>query len=362
MSATLEALRARAAALIDRLADGSRDDEARDALLLSIALAQAEAVMPYGRLVQSRVGGGRMESIDQVPALPTDVFRFARVASFPEGATARTFLTSGTTHGARGAHHFRELALYDRAARAAAAHALFAGVARMRLVFVAPPPHALPASSLSYMLGRFDEWFGDGRSAWVASPDALDVEALGAALRDARNDAIPVALLGTSFAFVHLEDALGQTRFALPDGSRIMQTGGFKGRTREVAPVAMRRLLAERYGVAESFVVSEYGMTELSSQMYETTLLAPRQPRRYWVPGWMRATPVDPESLAAVAEGEVGILRIDDVANVDTVAAIQTADLARAVDGGIELLGRAEDAVPRGCGLAMDAALSRGAR
>jgi hypothetical protein len=98
-------------------------------------------------------------------------------------------------------------------------------------------------------------------------------------------------------------------------------------------------------------------MTELSSQMYETTLLAKAEPRRLWVPGWVRATPVDPETLAPTEGDAVGILRIDDIANVDSVAAIQTSDLARRVENGIEVLGRAAGAVPRGCGLAMDAAL-----
>ncbi len=141
-----------------------------------------------------------------------------------------------------------------------------------------------------------------------------------------------------------------------------MQTGGFKGRTREIAPEEMRGLLSLRYGVAETAIVGEYGMTELSSQMYETTLIAPEETRRYWVPGWVRAVPVDADTLAPVDDGEIGILRIDDVANVDSVCAIQTADLARRVGAGIELLGRSAGAVPRGCSLAMDAALGGGGR
>ena len=154
-----------------------------------------------------------------------------------------------------------------------------------------------------------------------------------------------MTILGTSFAFVHLDETLGAARFALPEGSRIMQTGGFKGRSRELAPVAMRGMLSARYGVADVAIVAEYGMTELSSQMYETTLRAPDEPRRLWVPGWVRATPVDPETLLPVADGEVGILRIDDVANVDTVCAIQTADLARRIEFVIKLLSSAVFAV-----------------
>lgn len=141
-----------------------------------------------------------------------------------------------------------------------------------------------------------------------------------------------------------------------------MQTGGFKGRSRTVPPTSMRTMLSERYGVAEHAIIAEYGMTELSSQMYETTLRAPAAARRLWVPSWVRATPVDPETLRPVEGDVLGLLRIDDVANLDGVCAIQTSDLARRVSGdsiedGIEILGRAEGATPRGCSLAMDDAL-----
>jgi len=358
VSDPFEELAARAAALIDSLAGGGRDDEGRDALLLDLARAQAEVVAPYRRLVASR--GGALEdasTIDAVPALPTDVFRYARVSRFAESETQRVFRTSGTTHGARGEHHFRDLSLYDRAARAAARHGLFRDGLERHLVILAPHPSEAPDSSLSYMLGRFESWFGEGRSTWAFHDGALDLEALRKALEGAIDADQPVALLGTSFAFVHAEDALRGQYFALPDSSFVMQTGGFKGRSREVAPEAMCDLLAKRYGVADNAIVAEYGMTELSSQMYETTLHCPDEVRRLWVPGWVRATPVDPESLEPVARGQVGILRIDDVANVESVATIQTADLARCVGDGIVLIGRAPGTVPRGCSLAMDEAL-----
>lgn len=341
-------LHARVAALIDRLADGSRDDAARDALLEELARHQSAHVEPYRRLLES--GAGR--------ALPTDVFRYARVASFPAEHDARVFRTSGTTSGRRGAHALRDLSLYDRAARAAAKHALFPDVERLRLIVLAPRPDDAPDSSLSYMLGRFEQWFGDGEAHW-GWRDGLDLDGVRRALARAVEAGGPVAVLGTSFAFVHLIDALEGARFTLPEGSRVMQTGGFKGRSREVAPEALREGIAGTLGVPETHVVAEYGMTELSSQMYERTLrdaLEGRSgPRRYWVPGWVRVTAVDPDTLRPV-DGE-GVLRIDDCANLDSVSAIQTSDLARVHDDGLVLIGRAPGATPRGCSLAVEEAL-----
>lgn len=337
-----DALRARVAALIDACAGGARDDATRDALLADLAAWQAERVAPYRRLVAAR--GASPHRV----AMPTDVFRHVRVAAHPPEQDARVFRTSGTTSGARGAHPVRDLSLYDRAAENAARHALFAGVERMHLVVLAPAPDEAPDSSLSYMLGRFADWFGD-RVDWVFPID----DRLAAALDAATG---PVALLGTSFAFVHAEDRLDR-RFALPPGSRVMQTGGYKGRSREVEPAALRAAIAARYGVPESHVVAEYSMTELSSQLYEAALLGATE-RWLWVPGWVRATVVDPESLAPVADGRTGILRIDDPANLDTVSAIQTSDLAIAHGDAIELLGRAPGAAPRGCSLAVEEALA----
>jgi hypothetical protein len=297
-----------------------------------------------------------------MPGVPTDVFRFARVAAHPPHQDLRVFRTSGTTQRERGAHHLRDLALYDRAAQAAARYALFPDLDRMRLCVLAPPGDELPDSSLSYMLERFVAWFGRGDDVYAMRAGRIELSLLCDTLAQAEACRQPLALLGTSFAFVHADDALGERRFALPPGSRIMQTGGFKGRSREVSPRAMLAMLSARYGVPEPFIVSEYDMTELSSQLYETTLRdallrLPAGPRRLWIPGWVRATAVDAEGLRAVSGEQQGILRIDDLANVDTACAVQTSDVARRLADGLIVLGRAAGATPRGCSIAVDAAL-----
>jgi hypothetical protein len=333
--------------------------EERDALLTRVLAFNAAHVTPYARLVRAHEGAS-------FPAMPTDVFRFTRVAAHAPEHDVRVFRTSGTTNGARGEHAFSDLSLYDLAAEKAAEYALFPDLdgERMTLLILAPSPDEVRDSSLSYMLGRFVEWFGDEHCAFFMKNGELDTDGLARALDAAIARGKPIALLGTSFAFVFADDALGERRFALPEKSRIMQTGGFKGRTREIAPDEMRAMLSSRYGVLDPFIVAEYGMTELSSQLYERTLrdvLEGRGPQRLlWAPPWMRVTPVDPVSLESVSQGERGILRIDDLVNLDSVAAIQTADLGVMHDAGIELLGRSPGAVPRGCSLAIEEALAQG--
>lgn len=237
---------------------------------------------------------------------------------------------------------------------------LFPDVETMQLVMLAPGEDAAPDSSLDYMLARFAEWFGT-ECVWVWRHGALDLARLTDRLRSAEASGEPVAVLGTSFAFVHAEDGLGDRRFELPPGSRVMQTGGYKGRSREVDPGALLAAISTRFGVDATWIINEFGATELSSQMYETTIREHIDgtcgPRRLWVPPWVRATPVDPDTLDPVEGDAVGILRIDDTANLDSICCIQTADLARRVDDGIVVLGRAAGATPRGCSLAADQAL-----
>jgi hypothetical protein len=368
MTAARESLRKRIAALIDRLSDGSRDEPARDALLCQALGWQARAVDGYRRLLAARgvdperTAADPGRAPDRFAALPTDVFRYARVASHPEQENVRVFRTSGTTVGKRGEHHLSDLSLYDRAARAAAAYALFPDIEAMPLLILAPPAAEAPDSSLCYMLSRFVQWFGSAESLHLWRDGRPDIGALRRALDRVSRSSLPVALLGTSLALAHAEQELGSSRWSLGHGSRIMLTGGFKGREQEVDASELSRALQARYGVADSRIIQEYGMTELCSQMYETSLRdagsdGPPGPRRMWTPGWVRFSVVDPETLEPLPGEAEGLLRIDDLANLDSVCAVQTSDMAQRVGDGFRLLGRAPGAPARGCSIAVEEAM-----
>lgn len=341
-----EALRQRLQALLA----GPVNPGLRDALLADLHGWQAARILAFGRLVARRGAGA---------ALPTDVFRHARVAAHPAAEDVRVFRTSGTTQGARGEHALRTTALYTQAALRWAETLLFPDARPLRLVALLPTEAEAPDSSLAFMVARFGERFGPLTTVWRGG--ALDVSGLAETLHDAGRRGDAVALLGTSFAFVHAEEELGEARFALPPGSRLMQTGGFKGRSREVAPAPLRDALTARYGLPESHIVGEYGMTELGSQAYEGTLadaLAGRAPgpRRYRFPPWVRVSLSDPETLAPTDAAE-GLLRVDDPVNLDSVAFVQTSDRASLVEGEVVLHGRAPGARARGCSLAVEEAL-----
>jgi hypothetical protein len=332
--------------------------EAFDALALTIAAFQVRRVEPLARLVRAKgLDIASLRSIDEVPAIPCDVFRLKRVSAHAPSLDTRVFRTSGTTLGTRGAHFFRDLCTYETAAMAFASRMLWPDAKPASVISLAPSSTEVRDSSLGFMIDLFAERLSVPITHAFSAGPGLDIGALRAAVEHA---SAPVLVAGTAFAYVALLDDESPTVLRLPAGSRVMLTGGFKGRSREIAEVELRALLAARFGVSQRDVVGEYGMTELSSQLYESE--SKSGVRRYRWPPWMRVSAVDPLSLEPVPPGEEGICRIVDLANVDSAVAIQTQDRVRISEDRVELLGRLPGATPRGCSLAIEEILlERGA-
>jgi hypothetical protein len=347
-----DALHARARAFVRAFEHGEAAAEPFDALAVDLARFQARHVAGYARLCAARgVDPERIRSAGEAPAVPTDAFKVATVFAFPSDQARVTFRTSGTTIGARGAHPMRITSTYDAAALAFGRAMLAPDIEPpVPVLVVGPSPRDAPDSSLAHMCTTLAQAWGDG--AWFLRDGELDVEGLRrrVAELDVRR---PAVVFGTSLALAHLIDL--EASLPLPAGSRVMQTGGFKGRAREVDAAELRRSVARLFAVDGRHVVSEYGMTELSSQFWEGTLSrSATPPGVYLGPPWARVVPVHPETLEPVPDGEVGIARIEDLANVDSAFAVLAADLVRRVNGGFELLGRAPGAAPRGCSIAVD--------
>ena len=337
-----------------------------DSFARDLAAFQFE-VNPHFRKLCERRGVKPNDGFERLPPIPTDAFKLARISCFPAELTTKTFRTSGTTIGDRGMHAFRDVGTYDRGAVAYGRAMLFAGMTPPPAVLVfGPCPAAAPDSSLTHMCGLFAEQLGGMppahrvQDAFFLDDGVFDLAGFDKRVVHSMVRGEPVVVLGTSFSFVHLLDELGDTTLALPAQSRVMQTGGFKGKSREVDGPLLRRRIATLFGIEEASVVSEYGMTELSSQFYDEDV--PDHGRLYREPPWARVVPVDPETLAPVRDGEVGIARIEDLLNIDSACILLTEDRVRriaGVPGHFELLGRRPGASPRGCSIAIDELLAR---
>ena len=334
-----------------------------EALALDAFRYQFERNEPYRRYCERRgVVPDRIGTWTDAPAVPTAVFKETALACGPPDAAEAVFRTSGTSRGSegRGTHYVLDLALYREAALSSFRAFALPDGARLPMAILAPSAERAPDSSLSRMLDWVRGAFGAPGSAEYVGEGGLRVGACLETLRRAAEDG-PVFLLGTAFAFVHLLDAMAERglRLRCPSGSRVMETGGLKGRSREVTREMLYAELSDRLGVPDVYIIAEYGMTEMCSQFYDSTLRkavrgAAAGPRRLVPPAWVRTQVVDPDTLRPLPAGGVGLLRHFDLANLNSVCALQTDDLGIAVADGFRVLGRALGAEARGCSIAFD--------
>jgi hypothetical protein len=331
-------------------------DDAFDDLALRIFAHQLRRNEPYARYCAARgVTTDRMPSSwEAIPPVPAAAYKEATLATFDTKHAALVFESSGTTLGRGGRHYMEASALYDAALLAGFDRFVLSVLslskddgARLRYLNLVPNPAERPHSSLGYMMARVSRERGAGKTRWYLRGDDLAVDAFFADLQDAVAAAQPVCIATTAFALLAVLDAADArgVRFRLPPKSRIMETGGFKGRTRVISREELYARASSSFGIPESQIVAEYGMTELTSQYYDAL------PRREKVgPPWLRARAVGTDG-ATLPEGVVGALVHVDLANLSSCIAVQSEDLGARVGSGILLIGREEGAELRGCSL-----------
>jgi hypothetical protein len=329
-------------------------DRRFDELALSTLRLQARRVAPYRRLLRAR--GCDLERVghwSEALAIPTAAFKTTELRAAPARVV---FRSSGTTRGAerRGVHGHPYPELYRLIVDSSFPGAcLPAGASRPDMLSLVPPFAVARDSSLSFMVDHVLQRFGGRRSAWATGRRGLDERRAQRWLARAAALGAPVVVLATALALDDLLRSLERAglRLALPSGSVLFETGGFKGRHRHTSRDELLERAAERLAVAPERVVREYGMTELTSQAY-TRVLAGGDPDVFFAPPWMRAQVVEPQTLDGLPDSETGMLRLFDLGNVGSAAFVLTEDLARAEPGGgFRLVGRAAGAELRGCSL-----------
>lgn len=363
---------------IRRYSEGPSPDPAFGSLATRVFKFQFENNPNYGKFCLT-VGKtpSNVRHWREIPAIPSAGFRELVLTTFPVKKAVRVFKTSGTTGGTvgasatrtsadapRGAHFFDTLTLTKAAIIPPFRHYLLpatkasAGLRPdthdLAYFYLIHSPKDSPNSSLSYMVSVVDEVFAGGRGRYYMKGENACHDALAKDLKICRKSAV---ILATAFSLKAFLEVLKKRKLAmrLPPGSRIMETGGFKGRVKEVSKKELHGECRRRLGVDPAHCVSEYGMTELSSQFYDTTLRdkmlgVERRPFKTG-PAWTRTLVVDPQTGKMAKKGSVGVLRHFDLANRGSVMAIQTEDLGREVGEGFELTGRAKSADLRGCSL-----------
>lgn len=385
-------LQQRVLALISRGVGQPTTDEEFDRLAREVFAFQYERCAVYRAYCDRRKQTPQSVTYwKEIPATPTGAFKdFALTCFLVEQAVAE-FHTSGTTREQSGKHFLATLELYHAAIKPNFAAHLLGGqeegnrrdacstgddggrdahpttvsgkrsacpTMTLPMMILMPSPEEAPHSSLSHMMGVVMEEFGGDDSAYYVEGGQLLLEKLVHDLCEAQWAHQPVFLLGTAFAFVHLLDHLERRnlKFEMAEGSRAMETGGFKGRSRELSKAELYGHFERVLGIPTLHIVNEYGMTELSTQFYDATLRVGKRTDGKAVPPWARVLVIDPNTGREAADHERGLIRIFDLANLWSMLCVQTEDLgiARMSDVGLaefEVLGRAAGAEVRGCSL-----------
>ena len=238
---------------------------------------------------------------------------------------------------------------------------------RIRIAVLSPAWDMNEHSSLSRYLTRAVEQCGAEGSGFFFHEDGLDFTGVERFLDEAAADGEPVMLMGASSAYLYLLDYLdkqGKT-YALAADSRVFDTGGFKSTRTDMTVDDLYAAFERVFGVKRSHCVNMYGMTELSSQIYDQNILS------YYTdgssnylkatPSWVRSVFLDPASLTPVADGEQGVIAHYDLANWNSCLAILTEDLGVRTEHGYVLNGRAKGAEARGCSITVDEVMAANA-
>ncbi|MCG8458168.1 MAG: hypothetical protein MI919_17965 [Holophagales bacterium] len=312
-------------------------------------LCDARGVRPGGR--------DRPFQWRHVPAVPVVAFKTLALHAAPP---REIFRSSGTLGGEaeRSVHHHPYPDLYRRVIDATFAPAcLPESPGRRPLLSLVPARALLPDSSLGFMVDHVLRRHGDASSRVAFGEHGVELEAAWRWCAERESDARPGTVLATAFALAQWLDACEAAGrvFRLPPGSTIFETGGFKGRSRELSRSELLERIERFLGVSPGAVVREYGMTELPGHLY-TAVLRGGDPDVFYPPPFLRVHLLDPETLQDVRAGEPGLVAVLDLANLGSAIHVLSQDLGAwdADAGGLRLLGRAGEAELRGCSLTVE--------
>ncbi len=276
-----------------------------------------------------------VKTINQIPFLPIQFFKSHKIIS-SKNEIQETFLSSGTTGNAQSKHYVTDVSVYEKSFTKG--FKFFYGAIEDYTVLALLPSYLeRNGSSLIYMTNYFIEKSKNSKSGFYLNN--LDELCENLIELDKNNE--KVLLIGVSFALL---DLVEKHNFKLKN-TVIMETGGMKGRRKELIREELHQVLKEGFGVEK--IHSEYGMTELLSQAYS------KGNGIFKCPPWMKVLTRDTEdALSILPEGKSGGINVIDLANINSCSFIATQDLGKTYKNGIfEVLGRFDDSDIRGCNL-----------
>ncbi|WP_435136677.1 acyl transferase [Formosa sp. A9] len=276
-----------------------------------------------------------ISSYRDIPFLPIDFFKTRDILS-SNAPIQETFSSSGTTGNLTSKHHVTQLSIYETSFRKA--FQLYYGNVEDYVILALLPAYLeRNGSSLIYMVNDLINQSKHPESGFYLN----NLSELSETLKRLDAKGQPVLLIGVSFALL---DLVEQQQFNLKN-TIVMETGGMKGRRKELIRTELHQILKQGFGVQH--IHSEYGMTELLSQGYS------KGNGIFNCPPWMKILTRDPEdALTILDDNASGGINVIDLANVNSCAFIATQDLGKCYNNNtFEVIGRFDNSDIRGCNL-----------
>lgn len=277
-----------------------------------------------------------VQRIDDIPFLPIELYKSKEVISFlKETGHETVFTSSGTTQSGNSLHYVRDVGVYAQSFTNCF-RAFFGEISGYCMLALLPSYLEQGSSSLVYMA---DSLIAQSRNA--LSGFYLNKEELFPVIEELKKKKQKTILLGVSYALLDL----AETGVKLDENFIVMETGGMKGRRKELLKEELHAILKNSFGIRH--IASEYGMTELLSQAYSL------KDGLFQCPPWMKALSRDVnDPFTYISHGRTGGMNIIDLANINSCSFIATQDLGRVYeDGSFEVIGRFDNSDIRGCNL-----------
>ena len=316
---------------------GIKDEKTFRAKALEVFHLQARSVAVY-REYLSVLGldPAKVNALEDIPFLPVEFFKSHRIIR-DDLEPEVIFESSGTTQSTPARHHVADIALYQESFTGSF-RKFYGSPEDLCILALLPSYLERKGSSLVYMMEHLISLSKHTQSGFYLD----NLSELSLILDKRNSDGHPTILLGVSFALLELAETFP---LGLNENIILMETGGMKGRRKEMVRAELHDTLKTAFGA--KFVHSEYGMTELLSQAYS------KGEGIFRCPPWMDLLVRDPrDPLSLAEEGSPGGLNVIDLANLDSCAFLATGDLGkRHSDGTFEILGRFDHSDIRGCNL-----------
>lgn len=305
-------------------------------MALEIFQFQAENNLVYKEFLgHLKIDIYSIKKIEKIPFLPIQFFKSHKVVS-SEAAVQRIFLSSGTTGNEQSKHFVTDLSVYEESFTKGFEH-FYGAIEDYTVLALLPSYLEREGSSLIYMVNDFIQKSKNEKSGFYLN----NLEELAQNLVELDKNNEKVLLIGVSFALL---DLVEKHKFQLKN-TIVMETGGMKGRRKELIREDLHQVLKDGFGVDK--VHSEYGMTELLSQAYS------KGNGIFECPPWMKILTRDTEdALTILPEGKSGGINFIDLANINSCSFIATQDLGKTYPNGtFEVIGRFDNSDIRGCNL-----------